>query len=155
MQNKRIQATPIASDDIVSENGEISLIDFTDHIAPTKQQAVAVQVTSNATFYRCSFSSYQDTIYAHSLCKFYREYTVQGTVNFIFGNADHCTREREDPNQNTGISLQNCTIVAAPELVEAWVANFSAFLGGPWRTYSITMVMKTYLGGSNISSRLA
>ncbi|KAK9131503.1 hypothetical protein Sjap_011990 [Stephania japonica] len=133
---------------------------------PEKHQAVAVRVTSNAAFYRCNFSSYQDTLYAHSLRQFYRECTIQGTIDFIFGNAaavfQNClilvhkpnpgqknmitAQGREDPNQNTGISLQNCTIVAAPDLAEAGIANFSTFLGRPWRNYSRTMVMKSYLG---------
>ncbi|KAK9101610.1 hypothetical protein Scep_025040 [Stephania cephalantha] len=133
---------------------------------PEKHQAVAVRVTSNAAFYRCNFSSYQDTLYAHSLRQFYRECTIQGTIDFIFGNAaavfQNClilvhkpspgqknmitAQGREDPNQNTGISLQNCTIVAAPDLAEAGISNFSTFLGRPWRNYSRTMVMKSYLG---------
>ncbi|KAF8406824.1 hypothetical protein HHK36_005945 [Tetracentron sinense] len=133
---------------------------------PQKHQAVALRVTSNSAFYRCNFSSYQDTLYAHSLCQFYRECTIQGTIDFIFGNAaavfQNClilvrkpnpgqknmvtAQGREDPNQNTGISLQNCTIVAAPDLTVASRSSFSTFLGRPWRNHSRTMVMKSYLG---------
>ncbi|XP_028070002.1 pectinesterase-like [Camellia sinensis] len=133
---------------------------------PQKHQAVALRVNSNAAFYRCNIISYQDTLYAHSLQQFYRECTIQGTIDFIFGNAaaifQNCliqvrkpilgqenmitAQGREDPNQNTGISLQNCTIVAAPDLTVAERANFSTFLGRPWRNYSRTIVMKSYLG---------
>ncbi|XP_059636155.1 pectinesterase-like [Cornus florida] len=133
---------------------------------PRKHQAVALRVNSNAAFYRCNFTSYQDTLYTHSLRQFYRECTIQGTIDFIFGNAEaifqNClilvrkpitgqknmitAQGREDPNQNTGISLQNCTIVAAPDLAATERGNVTTFLGRPWRNYSRTMIMKSYLG---------
>ncbi|KAI3927437.1 hypothetical protein MKW92_044427 [Papaver armeniacum] len=132
---------------------------------PEKQQAVAVRVTSDSAFYKCNFASFQDTLYVHSLRQFYRECTIQGTVDFIFGNAaaifQNClilvrkpiagqknmitAQGREDPNQNTGISLQNCTIEAAPDLILAGRSSYT-FLGRPWRNHSRTMVMKSYLG---------
>ncbi|KAK2992568.1 hypothetical protein RJ640_009178 [Escallonia rubra] len=133
---------------------------------PEKHQAVALRVTSNAAFYRCEIISYQDTLYAHSLGQFYRECTIQGTIDFIFGNAaaifQNClilvrkpgpgqnnmvtAQGRQDPNQNTGISLQNCTITAALGLTMAERSNFSTFLGRPWRNYSRTVIMKSFLG---------
>ncbi|KAI3974128.1 hypothetical protein MKX01_031586 [Papaver californicum] len=139
------------------------------HIRSREQQAVAVRVTSDSAFYKCNFTSFQDTLYIHSLRQFYRECTIQGTVDFIFGNAaavfQNClilVREpiegqknmitaqgREDPNQNTGISLQNCTIKAAPDLIRGRRrrrSSFYTFLGRPWRNHSRTIVMKSYLG---------
>ncbi|KAF2287082.1 hypothetical protein GH714_038058 [Hevea brasiliensis] len=133
---------------------------------PHKYQAVAARVTSNSAFYRCNFSSYQDTLFAHSLRQFYRECTIQGTIDFIFGNAaaifQNClilvrkpipgqsnmitAQGRRDPNQNTGFSLQNCTILAAADLKAAKRQHISTFLGRPWGNYSRTMVMKSYLG---------
>ncbi|WCJ42857.1 Plant invertase/pectin methylesterase inhibitor superfamily [Euphorbia peplus] len=131
---------------------------------PHKYQAVAARVTSNSAFYRCNFSSYQDTLFAHSLRQFYRECTIQGTIDFIFGNAaavfQNClilvrkpihgqsnmitAQGRKDPNQNTGFSLQNCTILGAEDL-DAGRSTWT-FLGRPWGNYSRTMVMKSYLG---------
>ncbi|OVA13006.1 Pectinesterase [Macleaya cordata] len=133
---------------------------------PEKHQAVALRVTSDSAFYKCNFTSYQDTLYAHSLRQFYSRCTIQGTIDFIFGNAaavfQNClilvrkpnpdqknmitAQGREDPNQNTGISLQNCIIKAAPDLVEAGTGIFFTFLGRPWRNFSRTIVMKSYLG---------
>ncbi|CAB4292846.1 unnamed protein product [Prunus armeniaca] len=104
--------------------------------------------------------------YVHSLRQFYRDCIIQGTIDFIFGNAaavfQNCTvivrkpipgqkliiaaQGRTDPNQNTGISLQNCTIVAAPDFNKTERQNFTTFLGRPWRNYSRTIVMKSYLG---------
>ncbi|XP_050215877.1 pectinesterase-like [Mercurialis annua] len=133
---------------------------------PYKFQAVAARVTSNSAFYRCNFSSYQDTLFAHSLRQFYRECTIQGTIDFIFGNAaaifQHClirvrvpipgqrnmitAQGRRDPNQNTGFSFQNCTITAAADLNARKGQNISTFLGRPWGNYSRTMLMNSYLG---------
>ncbi|KAL9998573.1 putative pectinesterase [Helianthus debilis subsp. tardiflorus] len=82
-----------------------------------KHQVVALRVTSDAAFYHCQFISHQDTIH--------------GTVDFIFGNAtvifERClilvrkpipgqrnvitAQRRLDPNQNTGISLQNTDLL--------------------------------------------
>ncbi|KVH94019.1 Pectinesterase, active site-containing protein [Cynara cardunculus var. scolymus] len=133
---------------------------------PEKHQAVALRVTSDAAFYHCQFISHQDTLYAHSLSQLYRECAIHGTVDFIFGNAaaifERClilvrkpilgqknvitAQGRLDPNQNTGISLQDCTIMAAPDFSITERANFSTFLGRPWRNYSRTIVMRSYLG---------
>ncbi|CAI9765984.1 unnamed protein product [Fraxinus pennsylvanica] len=133
---------------------------------PEKHQAVALRVTSNAAFYRCEIISHQDTLYAHSLRQFYRECSIQGTIDFIFGNAaaifQNCSilvrkpnpgqrnvitaQGREDPNQNTGISLQNCTIEAAPEFNMTERKNFVTYLGRPWRNYSRTNIMNSYMG---------
>lgn len=142
-------------------------ITFRNTAGPSKGQAVAVRNGADlSTFYRCSFEAYQDTLYTHSLRQFYRECDIYGTVDFIFGNAavvfQDCNlyarkpnpqqkniftaQGREDPNQNTGISLQNCTIKAAPDFVEAKNGSFFTFLGRPWRNYSRTIVMKSYLG---------
>ncbi|KAI3789933.1 hypothetical protein L2E82_02740 [Cichorium intybus] len=133
---------------------------------PEKHQAVALRVTSDAAFYHCQFISHQDTLYAHSLSQLYRECAIHGTIDFIFGNAaaifERClilvrkpilgqknvitAQGRLDPNQNTGISLQDCTIMAAPDFKVNERANFSTFLGRPWRNYSRTIVMRSYLG---------
>ncbi|KAL7602427.1 pectinesterase [Lactuca sativa] len=133
---------------------------------PEKHQAVALRVTSDAAFYHCQFISHQDTLYAHSLSQLYRECAIHGTIDFIFGNAaaifERClilvrkpilgqknvitAQGRLDPNQNTGISLQDCTIMAAPDFKVKERANFSTFLGRPWRNYSRTIVMRSYLG---------
>lgn len=133
---------------------------------PEMYQAVAIRVTSNSAFFRCNFTSNQDTLYAHSLRQFYRECIIQGTIDFIFGNAaavfHNChilarkpilgqsnmitAQSREDPNQNTGFSLHNCTIKAAPNFSLLDRRRSFTFLGRPWRNYSRTVIMKSYLG---------
>ncbi|XP_060219132.1 probable pectinesterase/pectinesterase inhibitor 25 [Lycium barbarum] len=141
-------------------------ITFKNVAGPWKHQAVALRNNADlSTFYRCRFEGYQDTLYTHSLRQFYRECDIYGTVDFIFGNAaaifQNCNlfarkpmpdqkniftaQGRSDPNQNTGISIQNCTIQAAPDLAQDLNLTLS-FLGRPWHHYSRTVIMQSYIG---------
>ncbi|XP_031497630.1 pectinesterase-like [Nymphaea colorata] len=138
---------------------------FENSAGPSKHQAVAFRSGSDrSALYRCSFAAYQDTLYVHSLRQFYRECDVYGTVDFIFGNAaavfQNCklyarrpnpnqqniftAQGRTDPNQNTGISVQNCKVAAASDLIPV-KSNFSTYLGRPWKEYSRTVFMESYL----------
>nr|KYP43935.1 putative pectinesterase/pectinesterase inhibitor 25 [Cajanus cajan] len=141
-------------------------VTFRNTAGPQKHQAVAVRNNADlSTFYRCSFEGYQDTLYVHSLRQFYRECDIYGTVDFIFGNAavvfQSCNiyarkplpkqnnaitaQGRTDPNQNTGISIQNCRIDAAPDLA-ADLDSTKNYLGRPWKVYSRTVFMQSYIG---------
>ena len=92
-----------------------------------KHQAVALRTSSDKTVVnRCRLDAYQDTLYTHTNRQFFRDSTVTGTVDFVFGNAavvfQNCNlvarkpmrnqqnivtaQGRSDPNQNTGISIQ-------------------------------------------------
>lgn len=51
---------------------------------------------------------------------------------------------RTEPNQNTGISIINCTIKAAPDLA-ADPTSTMTFLGRPWKPYSRTVFMQSYI----------
>lgn len=142
-------------------------ITFENTAGPEKHQAVATRNNADiSTFYRCSFVGYQDTLYAHSLRQFYRDCDIYGTVDFIFGNAaaifQNCNlyarkpmpnqkiaftaQGRTDPNQNTGISIQNCTIGAAPDLALELASPLANYLGRPWKEYSRTVYMQSYIG---------
>lgn len=140
-------------------------ITFRNTAGAIKHQAVAVRNGADlSTFYSCSFEGYQDTLYTHSLRQFYRECDIYGTVDFVFGNAaavfQNCNffprrpmdnqfnaitaQGRTDPNQNTGISIQNCTIRAADDLANSNV-TINTYLGRPWKQYSRTVFMFTYM----------
>lgn len=131
-------------------------ITFRNTAGPHNRQAVALRVDSDrSAFYRCSIEGYQDTLYAHSLRQFYRECNIYGTIDFIFGNGaavlQNCkifTRKplpyqkttitaqgRKDPNQSTGFSIQSCYVYAM----------YPTYLGRPWKPYSRTVFMQTYL----------
>ncbi|WCJ36494.1 Plant invertase/pectin methylesterase inhibitor superfamily [Euphorbia peplus] len=140
-------------------------ITFRNTAGPENHQAVALRSGSDlSVFYRCGFEGYQDTLYVHSQRQFYKECYVYGTVDFIFGNAavvlQNCmiyarkpmdkqknvvtAQGRTDPNQNTGISIHNSRVMAAPDLVPV-LSTFKTFLGRPWKLYSRTVYIKTYL----------
>ncbi|KAK3005708.1 hypothetical protein RJ639_017296 [Escallonia herrerae] len=140
---------------------------FENWAGPSKHQAVALRVgADHAVVYRCNIIGYQDTLYVHSQRQFFRECDIYGTVDFIFGNAavvfQNCSmyarkpmalqkntitaQNRKDPNQNTGISIHACRILATPEL-EASKGNFPTYLGRPWKMYSRTVYMLSYIGG--------
>ncbi|KAH1195618.1 putative pectinesterase/pectinesterase inhibitor 41 [Glycine max] len=129
-----------------------------------KHQAVALRSGADlSTFYSCSFEGYQDTLYVHSLRQFYSECDIYGTVDFIFGNAkvvfQNCkmyprlpmsgqfnaitAQGRTDPNQDTGISIHNCTIRAADDLAAS--NGVATYLGRPWKEYSRTVYMQTVM----------
>lgn len=114
---------------------------------------------------RCKLDAFQDTLYTHTQRQFYRDSSVIGTVDFIFGNAavvlQNCeliarkpmskqsnmvtAQGRTDRNQNTGTSIQNCQITASADL-EPVKSSFKTYLGRPWKEYSRTVVMQSSIG---------
>lgn len=141
-------------------------ITFRNTAGAVKHQAVAVRNGADlSAFYSCSFEGYQDTLYTHSLRQFYRNCDVYGTVDFIFGNAavvfQNCNlyarlpmqgqtnvltaQGRLDPNQNTGTSIHNCRISAAADLASGGATK--TYLGRPWKEYSRTVFMQSFIDG--------
>lgn len=141
-------------------------LSFVNYAGPAHHQAVALRSSSDlSAFYRCSFESYQDTLYVHSHKQFYRECDIYGTVDFIFGDASvvfqncslyaprpnpnqkiiYTAQGRENSSQPTGISIISSKILAAPDLIPVQ-ANFKAYLGRPWQLYSRTVIMKSFIG---------
>ncbi|PPS07682.1 hypothetical protein GOBAR_AA12963 [Gossypium barbadense] len=51
---------------------------------------------------------------------------------------------RTDPNQNTGIIIHGSRVMATADLSPV-LSSFKTFLGRPWKEYSRTVFMKTYL----------
>ncbi|CAN0914122.1 Probable pectinesterase/pectinesterase inhibitor 41 [Linum grandiflorum] len=142
-------------------------ITFRNTAGPSKHQAVAVRNGADkSTFYTCSFEGYQDTLYTHSQRQFYKNCDIFGTIDYIFGNAavvfQNCNiysrlpldsqfnsvtaQGRTDPNQNTGTSIQNCTVLAASDLRDS-NRLVKTYLGRPWKEYSRTVVMSSFLDG--------
>ncbi|TXG49253.1 hypothetical protein EZV62_025128 [Acer yangbiense] len=132
---------------------------FRNTAGPSKHQAVALMSTADCSaFYRCHIDAFQDTLYTLSNRQFYRECNIYGTVDFIFGNSEvvlqNCNiapkkplpgqqntitaQGRMDPNQNTGISIQNCSIWPNGNL-----SGVETYLGRPWKNYSTTIFMQS------------
>ncbi|XP_009606552.1 pectinesterase/pectinesterase inhibitor U1 [Nicotiana tomentosiformis] len=138
-------------------------ITFQNTAGAAKHQAVALRVGSDlSAFYRCDILAYQDSLYVHSNRQYFVQCLIAGTVDFIFGNAAavlqncdiHARRPgsgqknmvtaqgRTDPNQNTGIVIQNCRIGATSDLRPVQ-KSFPTYLGRPWKEYSRTVIMQS------------
>ncbi|KAM3752555.1 hypothetical protein ACB098_03G027700 [Castanea mollissima] len=131
---------------------------FRNTAGPQNHQAVALRVDSDqSAFYRCSVEGHQDTLYAHSLRQFYRECNIYGTIDFIFGNGAAVLQKckiftrvplplqkvtitaqgRKNPHQSTGFSIQDSYVFATQP----------TYLGRPWKQFSRTVYMNTYISG--------
>ncbi|KAG5230531.1 pectin methylesterase family protein [Salix suchowensis] len=127
-------------------------ITFQNTAGPQNHQAVALRSSSDhSVYYRCGFEGYQDTLYVHSKRQFYRECSIYGTIDFIFGDAaavlQNCkiyvrrpmdgqknvitAQGRSSPYSNTGIVIHNSQVLAAEDL-----GSSKTYLGRPWRNYS-------------------
>ncbi|XP_058083084.1 pectinesterase-like [Magnolia sinica] len=164
-----IDGTPTFKTSTVAVIGEGFMakgIGFENSAGAAKHQAVALRVQSDrAVFFNCQMDGYQDTLYVHTHRQFYRECTISGTIDFIFGNAavvfQNCkiivrkpmdnqqniitAQGRKDRREPTGIIIHNCNIVADPELFP--VRNkLKTYLGRPWKLYSRTFFIQSDIG---------
>ncbi|KAA8536810.1 hypothetical protein F0562_029288 [Nyssa sinensis] len=140
-------------------------IGFENTAGPEKHQAVALRVGADMSiFYNCRMDGYQDTLYVHTYRQFYRDCTITGTIDFIFGDSaalfQNClmlvrkpmdnqqcivtAQGRKEKHQATGIVLQNCTITADPSYLPV-KSTFKSYLGRPWKEYSRTIIMESYI----------
>jgi len=140
-------------------------IAFENSAGAAKHQAVALRVSGDrAIFYRCQMDGYQDTLYTHTYRQFYRDCTITGTIDFIFGDAaavfQNCkmivrkpldnqgcmvtAQGRKDHRSTGGLILQNCSITAEPAFLAAQ-PPIKAYLGRPWKEFSRTIIMQSYI----------
>ncbi|KAK4282757.1 hypothetical protein QN277_014096 [Acacia crassicarpa] len=140
-------------------------IGFENSAGPEKHQAVALRVQGDmAVLYKCAMDGYQDTLYAHAMRQFYRDCTISGTVDFVFGDAvsvfQNCTfvvrkpleeqqcivtaQGRKERHQPTGIVIQGGSIVADSKFYSDRLKN-KVYLARPWKIYSRTLFMETFM----------
>nr|XP_024358730.1 pectinesterase-like isoform X2 [Physcomitrium patens] len=146
-------------------------ISFENTAGPEQHQAVALRVESDkSAFQDCAILGHQDSLYTHSLRQFFKDCTVAGTVDFIFGNSaamfQTCNivvrvgqmngsstrlltaQGRIDPGQKTSLVFQNCSVYGTPEynaLQRAQPTQHRVYLGRPWKQYSRTVFIYTYM----------
>uniref|UniRef100_A0A0E0DZ51 Pectinesterase n=1 Tax=Oryza meridionalis TaxID=40149 RepID=A0A0E0DZ51_9ORYZ len=117
------------------------------------KQAVALRVSAdNAAFVGCRFLGAQDTLYDHSGRHYYKECYIEGSVDFIFGNAlslfEDChvhaiardygaltAQNRQSMLEDTGFSFVNCRVTGSGVL----------YLGRAWGTFSRVVFAYTYM----------
>ncbi|KGN57132.1 pectinesterase [Cucumis sativus] len=163
-----IDGTPTfktATVSVIGSNFIAKDIGFENSAGAAKHQAVALRVQSDmSVFYNCQMDGYQDTLYTHAHRQFYRDCTITGTIDFIFGNGavvfQNCkilvrkpmdnqqcivtAQGRTQRKEPTAIILQNCAISSAPDFFPIRHIN-KAFLGRPWKQYSRTIIMQSQI----------
>lgn len=106
-------------------------------------QAVAIRVDGDhATFHRCRFLGWQDTMFLNRGRQYFSDCYIAGHVDFIFGAATawfencqiHCLRPgyitaaSTPADQPYGFVFSHCQITGAP--------GARTFLGRPWRIHA-------------------
>lgn len=140
-------------------------IGFENTAGAIKHQAVALMVQSDMSiFHNCHMDGHQDTLYVHTKRQFYRDCTITGTIDFVFGDAaavfQNCkmlvrkpldnqqcivtAQGRKERRQASALILQNCTI-AAHSSYTPFKGQIRSYLGRPWKVYSRTIIMESYI----------
>ncbi|CAI8603490.1 unnamed protein product [Vicia faba] len=138
---------------------------FENSAGPHKHQAVAIRVQGDKSiFFNCSMDGYQDTLYVHAMRQFYRDCTISGTIDFVFGNAlsvfQNCKFVVRKPMSNqkcivtaqgrkerfhpSAIVIQGGSIVSDPAFYPVRFDN-KAYLARPWKNFSRAIFMDTFI----------
>ncbi|GBG75689.1 hypothetical protein CBR_g20314 [Chara braunii] len=148
----------------------------------TVQQAVALRASLRtlraapqelgsglAAFSNCHFLGHQDTLYSHTGWQFYDKCVINGTVDYIFGNAaavfQKCAlnsirtngtntitaQSRTSEKEETGFVFRYCEVDRNSKNQTIFMGanhpNRLVYLGRPWRPYSRVVFMFCYIGG--------
>lgn len=117
------------------------------------KQAVAMRISGDtAAFLGCKFLGAQDTLYDHIGRHYYKDCYIEGSVDFIFGNAlsfyEGChlhaiaertgavtAQSRTSLMDDTGFSFVNCKVTGSGAL----------YLGRAWGAFSRVIFSYTYM----------
>ncbi|RYZ01332.1 MAG: pectinesterase, partial [Myxococcales bacterium] len=145
-------STTLTSSDVSVEN-----ITFANSTPIGGSQAVALLVNGDKVQFRgCRFLSFQDTLYVRKARQYFRDCYVEGTVDYIFGDAtavfESCTAH--NVSGGTAVTAPNTAQTAPYGLVflggqltaAASVKAGSMALGRNWGAYGAAAFLRTSLG---------
>ena len=132
-------------------------ITFSNPAGLTAGQAVACLTAGDRMFFKnCTFTGFQDTLYAYGLGRqYYEDCLIEGSVDFIFGPAtalfNRCEiRNRREKGYITapstpqdkkyGFVFYNCRLTADEGCDRNWLSR-------PWRPYGHTAYINCEMGG--------
>ncbi|KAG9143372.1 hypothetical protein Leryth_022218 [Lithospermum erythrorhizon] len=148
--------------DVKGSNFIGKYLTFNNSAGPEGGQAVALKVSANySSFYKCNINGYQDTLLVDKGYQFFRECTIFGTVDFIFGSApvvfQNCDIKvhraggvltaQSKGNATigkSGMSFHNCYIKTAQDF-NSNTSSSSTFLGRPWVDHATVVFMESFL----------
>jgi pectinesterase len=140
----RTPSTIIDADDFTAEN-----ITFENAAGPVGQ-ALAIRVDGDrATFRKCRFLGWQDTVFLNRGRQYFEDCHIDGHVDFIFGGAtawfERCriharrdgyiTAASTPDNVPYGFVFAHCRLTGEP--------GVKTYLGRPWRAYSAVTFIET------------
>lgn len=139
----------VEGEDFIAEN-----ITFENSAPQGSGQAVAIRVTADrCAFYNCRFLGWQDTLYLHYGRQYLRDCYIEGSVDFIFGNAtallEHChihcksagfitAQSRKSAQESTGYMFLRCVITGNG-------GTSYSYLGRPWGPFGRVIFAYTWM----------
>jgi pectinesterase len=141
-------STSIKGNDFIAEN-----VTFANSTPNNVAQAVAIKTEADRLIFKnCRFLGWQDTLYANrgngTGRQYYQDCTIEGDVDFIFGNGKayfenceivtkekgHATAQSKDSaTLDSGYVFHNCRLTRPSATA---TPNNSSDLGRPWRAYA-------------------
>lgn len=140
----------VAGHDFYAEN-----ITFENSFGTGSQAVAVVTDADRAIFSHCRFLAWQDTLYTRRGRQFFKDCYIEGSVDFIFGQAtsvfENCEIHsktdgyiaapmRFAADEPSGLVFNRCKLTAE-NTVKA------VYLGRPWRDYGRTVFLETEMGG--------
>ncbi|KAF8127035.1 carbohydrate esterase family 8 protein [Boletus edulis] len=138
-------------------------IDFENRAANYSiSQALVTAITrANASFYGCTFASWQDTWYTgHGGNTYVVDSIIYGQTDYLFGSGTAwfqsvilanrgcgggITAWRGTPGATNGIYIANSSIIRSPDVGSTIVTTGRCSLGRPWNKYAVAIFLHNYM----------
>jgi pectinesterase len=146
-----------ASTNMTANDVSVENITFANSTPLGGSQAVALLVSGNQVQFRnCRFLSFQDTLYVRKAKQYFRDCYMEGTVDFIFGDAtavfDNCTVKNVGggtaataPNTDQAVPY-GLVFLGGQLTADSGVKASSVALSRNWGAYGAAAFLRTTLG---------